>query len=71
MSNNTRFDSKDYYPPYYKEVFIEYCPADGDRCVITKAWLAVDDNDNLVWTLVDSDEVIADKQVVNWTDFGI
>lgn len=64
-----RFDSKDHYPPYYKIVFIEYCPADSERYVIAKAWLAVDDNDNYIWTLVDNDEVIEDKQVVNWTDF--
>lgn len=64
-----RFDSKDYYPPYYKEVFIEYLPSDCDKCVIAKAWLAVDDDNNLVWVLADSGEWIEDKQVVNWIDY--
>ena len=31
----------------------------------------VDDNGKYIWTLVDSNIIIEDKQVVNWTNFGI
>lgn len=66
-----RFDSKDHYPEYYKNVFIEYCPSDSDRYLIAEGWLSVDDNGEYIWTLVDSNIIIEDKQVVNWTNFGI
>lgn len=66
-----RFDSKNHYPEYYKNVFIEYCPSDSDRYLIAEGWLSVDDNGEYIWTLVDSNIIIEDKQVVNWTNFGI
>lgn len=39
-----RFDSKNHYPEYYKNVFIEYCPSDSDRYLIAEGWISVDDN---------------------------
>ena len=64
-----RFDSKDYYPEYYKQVFIEYYSDDYNHYQIGNAWVSVNDDGEYIWTLVDSDEIIEDKQVVNWTDF--
>ena len=57
-----RFDSKDHYPPLYKRVFIEYFPADSALGAIAKDWISVNDDDEYIWTLADSDEIIEDKQ---------
>lgn len=62
-----RFDSKDYYPPYYEVVFIEYLHR--DRYIIARAWLAIDDDDNYIWTLEESEEIIEDSRVINWTNY--
>ena len=64
-----RFDNKDHYPPPYKRVFIEYYPTSSDKYAIAKGWYTIDDYGNNRWVLIDTKEVIEDKQVVNWTDF--
>lgn len=62
-----RFDSKDYYPPYYKVVFIEYLHR--DRYIVDRAWLSIDDDDNYIWTIEDTEEIIEDSRVINWTSY--
>lgn len=51
-------------PPYYKVVNIEYWK--GGRKYEDKAWLAVSDNGEYIWTLYNSDEIIMDSQIINW-----
>lgn len=62
-----RFDSKDHYPKYYKQVFIEYY--ENDYLEIGSAYLSVNDDGEYIWTLEYNDQIIKDEQVVNWTDF--
>lgn len=51
-------------PPYYKVVNIEYWK--GGRKYEDKAWLAVSDNGEYIWTLYNSDEIIMDSQIIDW-----
>lgn len=51
-------------PPYYKVINIEYWK--GGRKYEDKAWLAVSDNGEYIWTLYNNDEIIMDSQIINW-----
>lgn len=66
-----RFNSQDYYPPYYIPVCIEYIHRgrDKDHILFARAWLSVDPDDNYIWTLEDTEEIIADSKVINWTNY--
>ena len=66
-----RFTDKDYYPPYYEPVVIEYIHRgrDNDRHLFSRAWLSLDPDDNYVWTLEETEEIIEDSQVINWTNY--
>ena len=54
------------YPEYYKDVLIYYqLPSDSEEQV-EKAWLAVNENNEYLWTLSDDNRVISDKFVIRW-----
>ena len=54
------------YPEYYKDVLIYYqLPSDSEEHV-EKAWLAVNENNEYLWTLSDDNRVISDKFVTKW-----
>ena len=59
--------SKDqFYPEYYKDVLIYYqLPGESEEHV-EKAWLAVNDDNEYLWTISDNDRVILDKYVIRW-----
>ena len=53
------------YPDYYKDVFIYYISSGEIK--IEKAWLAINDNEEYVWTLSkDNTTIIPDKYVTTW-----
>ena len=62
-----RFDDKDYYPPYYEVVFIEYLHR--DRYIVDRAYLILNPEDNNEWILEDTEEIIEDSRVINWTSY--
>ncbi len=51
-------------PHYYKVVNIESWK--GGRKYEDKAWLAVSDNGEYIWTLCNSNEIIMDSQIIDW-----
>ena len=54
------------YPEYYKDVLIYYqLPSDSEEHV-EEAWLAVNENNEYLWTLSNDDRVISDKFVTKW-----
>lgn len=54
------------YPEYFKDVLIYYqLPGDSEEHV-EKAWLAVNDDNEYLWTISDNDQVILDKHVIRW-----
>lgn len=54
------------YPEYYKDVLIYYqLPSDSEEHV-EKAWLAVNENNEYLWTLSNDNRVISDKFVTKW-----
>lgn len=54
------------YPEYFKDVLIYYqLPGDSEEHV-EKAWLAVNDDNEYLWTISDNDRVILDKYVIRW-----
>ena len=54
------------YPEYYKDVLIYYqLPSDSEEQV-EKAWLAVNENNEYLWTISDDNRVISDKFVTRW-----
>ena len=54
------------YPKYYKDVLIYYqLPSDSEE-QIEKAWLAVNDDNEYIWTISDTDRIIPDKFVIRW-----
>ena len=54
------------YPEYYKDVLIYYqLPGESEEHV-EKAWLAVNDDLEYIWTKSDTDEIIPDKWVIRW-----
>lgn len=59
--------SKDqFYPEYYKDVLIYYqLPSDSEEQV-EKAWLAVNEDNEYLWTLSNDNRVISDKFVTKW-----
>ena len=55
-----------FYPEYYKDVLIYYqLPGESEEHV-EKAWLAVNDDLEYIWTKSDTDEIIPDKWVIRW-----
>ena len=57
----------DIYPEYYKDVWIHYRLPDESEEHIEKAWLAVNDNGEYIWTLSDNEQIISDECVICWT----
>lgn len=59
--------SKDqFYPEYYKDVLIYYqLPGESEEHV-EKAWLAVNDNGEYIWTRSDTEQIILDEWVTKW-----
>lgn len=54
------------YPEYYKDVLIYYqLPSDSEEQV-EKAWLAVNEDNEYLWTLSNDNRVISDKFVTKW-----
>ena len=53
------------YPEYYKDVWIYYCLPGKTEC-IDRAWLAVNNNGEYIWTISDNDQIILDKFVTKW-----
>jgi hypothetical protein len=54
------------YPEYYKDVLIYYqLPSDSEEQV-EKAWLAVNDDNEYLWTISETYRVISDKFVNRW-----
>ena len=54
------------YPEYFKDVLIYYqLPGESEEHV-EKAWLAVNDDNEYLWTISDNDQVILDKHVIRW-----
>lgn len=54
------------YPEYYRDVWITF-KFPGTKELITKrAWLAVNDNLEMMWTLSDSNLIIDDDWVTKW-----
>lgn len=54
------------YPEYYKDVLIYYyLPGESEEHV-EKAWLAVNDDLEYIWTKSDTDEIIPDEYVIRW-----
>lgn len=54
------------HPEYYKDVQIHYCiPGETTKHVKT-AWLAMNDNNEYIWTISNSDQVIPDDWVIKW-----
>lgn len=55
------------YPEYYKDVLIYYQLPNEPEEHVEKAWLAVNDNNEYIWTLFDDDTtVIPDVYVIKW-----
>lgn len=55
-----------FYPEYYKDVLIYYqLPGESEEHV-EKAWLAVNDDNEYLWTLSGNDQIILDKYVIRW-----
>ena len=54
------------YPEYYKDVLIYYQLPGNSEEHIEKAWLAVNDDNEYLWTLSDNNRVISDKFVTRW-----
>ena len=52
------------YPPYYKPVMVEYSYIKSNISQIEALWLAVDDNNKLIWTKEDNTTIIFDKDIV-------
>lgn len=54
------------YPEYYKDVLIHYqLPSDSEEH-IEEAWLAVNENNEYLWTLSNDNRVISNKFVTKW-----
>ena len=54
------------YPEYYKDVLIYYqLPSDSEEQV-EKAWLAVNDDLEYIWTRSDNEQIIPDEWVTKW-----
>lgn len=54
------------YPEYYKDVWIYYqLPGESEEHV-EKAWLAVNEDNEYLWTLSNDNRVISDKFVTKW-----
>ena len=54
------------YPEYYKDVWIYYCLPGETFERVEKAWLAVNDNGEYVWTKSNGEQIIPDKWVTRW-----
>jgi hypothetical protein len=52
------------YPPYYKPVMVEYSCNKSNISQIETFWLAVDDNNKLIWTKEDNTTIIFDKDII-------
>lgn len=58
---------KDYsYPEYYKDVLIHYQLPGNSEEHIEEAWLAVNENNEYLWTLSKDDQIISNKFVTRW-----
>lgn len=55
------------YPEYYKDVLIHYCLPGESEEHVEKAWLAVNDNGEYIWTRSDNEQIISDECVICWT----
>lgn len=59
--------SKDqFYPEYYKDVLIYYQLPDESEEHIKKAWLAVNDDGEYIWTRSDTEQIIPDEWITKW-----
>lgn len=54
------------YPEYYKDVLIYYCLPGETLEHVKKAWLAVNDDGEYIWTRSDTEQIIPDEWVVKW-----
>ena len=54
------------YPEYYKDVLIYYQLPNDSEEQVEKAWLAVNDDNEYIWTISDTDLIIPDKFVIRW-----
>lgn len=54
------------YPEYYKDVLIHYCLPGESEEHVEKAWLAVNDELEYIWTKSDTEEIIPDDWVTKW-----
>ena len=62
------YQTKDDFPPYYHPVTIFYTEKGNPETLKERAWLAVDDDNRYIWTLENSNQVILDKQVIDWDE---
>lgn len=54
------------YPEYYKDVLIYYQLPNDSEEHIEEAWLAVNENNEYLWTLSDNEQIIPDEWVTHW-----
>lgn len=62
------YKTKDHFPPYYHVVTIYYKEKGKSDILTNKAWLAVDDDGNHIWTLYKTNHVIFNKEVIDWKE---
>lgn len=62
------FNQKVEYPPYYHDVEICYEHPGEDFQRYDRAWLSVNDNLELIWTLSETEVIIEDKYVLFWKE---
>lgn len=56
------------YPPYYHDVYITFKFPNETVLHKKRAWLSVNDNEELTWTCVDSNIIIQDEWVTSWEE---
>lgn len=55
------------HPPYYRDVLIYYQRPDDKNTIYTvKAWLAVNDDLELIWTRSDNEWIVPNNWVIKW-----
>jgi hypothetical protein len=54
------------YPSYYRDVLIHYRLPGEKLKHSKKAWLAVNDNLEYIWTRSDNEYIIPDDWVIGW-----
>lgn len=54
------------YPTYYKDVLIYYRLPGESLEHVKKAWLAVNDDLEYIWTRSDNEQIIPDEWVTKW-----